>query len=579
MIAEYESRIQRLESLLEERSAAQPTAPDPPSQDFSQPLPEWVDDLQSEIRSLPVAEGPSLAGHQSDFGAFDDELGLPDPYQPGMIQTTAEPTMPTMPIDFMLPPEMSYEVPQEISHLTSGFGSGAPRILTASLSEGVDEPPSLNRKRCDGYLPPPELGASLLKEFLVDFNTATPLYRPWIITEHLRKCFMGGSDGTPLFWANVYVVFGLAHRLRAMSTAATPQDTEMAEYYLNINLGSVSNLLLAEPSLALIQCLLGIATLLQTSSHSTSHALFVSTALRMAQWLSYNDDQSQPEDSDRDIEQQRRVFWIAFTMDTDTSLLSNAPTTHRRDDVAASYPETNLQDDAGAIKAADGNWSANIFSLRIGLSLLQAEAMETVLSINGRRRAPQESIATAQGLLQKLGVFHSHELFQFNAEQLMQLLYQSDIVHTVCLEASYFTTLFRLKTFLDFGMDHPFKPFSSESLNNLVGMAHQPCYNEARRFLSLLSVAPMGDIGLGWMAKLPIIAALCVVLAQATQHPSQYTPLPAEMHNYADIIQLLAVLSHKSKDAELKKNHALCAHLYTRIITGQGDSGCIIVRP
>jgi hypothetical protein len=77
----------------------------------------------------------------------------------------------------------------------------------------ADLPPPLPETTacCDWYLPPPELGTSLLAEYLTDFNTAFPLYQPHVIAEHLRICYAGESDGTSVAWTSAYVVFGLAH--------------------------------------------------------------------------------------------------------------------------------------------------------------------------------------------------------------------------------------------------------------------------------------------------------------------------------------------------------------------------------
>ena len=115
------------------------------------------------------------------------------------------------------------------------------------------------------YLPPPGLGSTLLSEFLVDFNTAYPLYRPHVIADHLRVCYSGASDGSAVAWCSAYVVFGLAYMLRGSSATATKQDNELARYYLARNYISLNRLLLSPPSLGLVQCLIGVALLVQST--------------------------------------------------------------------------------------------------------------------------------------------------------------------------------------------------------------------------------------------------------------------------------------------------------------------------
>lgn len=489
-IAEYEARIKRLETLLEEQNKAQPQVeeqPLPPA-DRTIPLSDWVSNLREEINSWPLEEGPHIGaeGYDAGFEGFDEDWTFPSDSDPSFAQTSPENSIANLSIsnvpttdvlnDFSIVQESSVQPKMQITH----------------------EQPPLVRAQCDGYLPHPEFGISLLSEFLVDFNTAVPLYRPCVVEGHIRVCYMGGSDGTAMAWATTYVVFGIAHRLRAMSAAATPQDNPQADYYMSRILQGIPNLLLEPPSLGLIQCLLGLAILVRTSSHSTPHASFVSTALRMAQCLAYNDDQAHTEAPVKDVEQQRRVFWIAFCEDTDESILSNAPTSHRREDIAASRPEENPLDAMGAVTAAEGSWRVNIFSLRARLSLLQAEAIEKVVSVKARNTTPQAAFMTARYVLQGLQDWRKHDLFKLDSEQLMQLLYRSDLVHVLGLEASYFATVFRLQAFLSLGMDARVNPFSTDALTRLSEQKEHSSWKDAKKLLSVLSVAPQGDIGVCW---------------------------------------------------------------------------------
>jgi hypothetical protein len=316
---------------------------------------------------------------------------------------------------------------------------------------------------------------------------------------------MGGSDGTAVSWAATYVVFGLAHRLRAMSVTARPEDNEQADYYLSRILQTVTDLLLAPPSLGQIQCLLGMAALLQMSSRSTSRVSFTATALQLAQRLAYNDDQVAV--PDQDIAQQRRVFWIAFFQATDESILSSNPISHRREDISTNSPDEATENTAGSVTAAEGTWKVNIFSLRVRLALIQAEAVEKVLSVKAREMTANERLAAVDSVLQSLASFRTHELFQLNAEQLTQLLYRSDVAHVLSLEASYFATVFRVQSFLVLRMDRKINPFSSEALSRIAECKNFACYEDAKRFLGLLVVSPTGDIGVCWYvsSSLPLL--------------------------------------------------------------------------
>lgn len=462
-----------------------------------------VDNVRNEAAAFPSSQAMSISplAYEGGLGPIDPERILTDP--------SLDPSSTEDPLDDLFEPSAEFQEDAAILQDPSFQPSSA----SASMSNLSISPAPVPRipTACEYSLPPPELGTSLLAEFLVDFNTVYPLYRPYAIAEHLRVCYAGGSDGTPLAWASVYVVLGIAHRSRAMSAVATPQDNAMADFYIARILPTVSGLLLAPPSLGLVQCLLGVAMLIRTSSYSTPHVLFVSTALRIAQSLAYNDDQhlasttasvSASEDSDADIEQQRRVFWLAFIQDTDESILSNLPTSHRREDITTSIPDENPEDSLGAVKAAEGNWTVNLFSLRARLALIQAWAIEQVFSIKARNKSVEELTAATHSLLGRLREWHRHELFQLNVQELQQLLYRSDFLHVLTVEASYFATEFRLHGFLALGMDPRVNPFSADALTQLANQKEHNSFKDAQRLLSLLAVAPQGDVGICWYVPL-----------------------------------------------------------------------------
>ncbi|PSN72057.1 hypothetical protein BS50DRAFT_569629 [Corynespora cassiicola Philippines] len=565
-VAEYENRIQRLESLLEERSAAQPRVQEQPLQpaDQSDPLSSWVNNLRTEVDSLPVQDVSGIAPFVSpeDYEPTEEEYLEPFSTESSLPQTT--------PPDDVSQPSVGFEPSTEFQDdaaLVQDLTFESTELGIGFNPDDSSLPPAVVRSQCDAYLPPPALGTMLLKEFLVDFNTASPLYRPQVIANHFRICYLGLSDGSAVAWTSTYVVFGIAYRLRAMSATATPRDGELADYYLARTLATVSGLLLSPPSLGLVQCLLGVAYLIQTSSQSTPHARFVSTALRIAQSLAYNEEQSGIEGLGQDPEQQQRVFWMAFMKDTEESILSNAPNTHRRDDISAESPHDNPSDAAGAVTAAEGTWRVNIFSLRARLALIQAEAIEKVLSVKARKVEHGDVSQKVNGVLESLNTWRDHDLFKFSAEQLMQLLYQADVVHVLGLEASYFATVFRLQASLI--LDPRTNPFSSDALAKLAAQSKHPSFKEAKRLLNILAVAPQGDIGICWMIKLPVIAAFVTVVANLIHSSPEMDPAPSCMREFHRIISMLGTLVQRSQDVELAKGRDLCMRLFSQLETGR----------
>lgn len=530
------------------------------------PATEWVANLRNELESIPRPNVPDFEP------TFYEDYNASRNYLQGDVFVDDLSTVPQQDYftaDVTNPLDLSPAIPLSTLEEDATFLQNTDVDLDF-IEDSLAPPPLPNPPACDLYLPPPELGTALLSEYLVDFNTAYPLYRPHVLAEHLRVCYAGESDGSAVSWVSAYVVFGLGHMLRGMSAAATLQDNDLAKYYLCRTYTSLSSLLLSPPSLGLVQCLIGVAILIRSTpcGPNVPDGHFLSTSLRVAQSLAYHDDDDDDDavESDRDIEQERRVFWLAFINDTNTSLLSNSPTTHRRDDILAPKPEECPADSLGAVVAAEGGWSVNIFSLRVNLALLQAEAIEQVLSMKARNNTRLDIEAASAMVFARLRAFHEHEIFTLSPEQLFQLLYRSDVAHTVNLEASYFITVYRLNAFLAFReTNNRVNPFSLEGMRQLSRVREQKSYAEAKRLLSLLCIAPRGDVGLYWNQLQALIAAFVTVVAYHIHNPNEDAPSSKDMRVLHELVIDVGKLMEKSDNAELVQVRDFCGSLLLRL--------------
>ncbi|KAH7400613.1 hypothetical protein DE146DRAFT_631716 [Phaeosphaeria sp. MPI-PUGE-AT-0046c] len=573
-IAEYESRIHRLEALLVERNEAQPQIETQPLQpaDSSVTAAEWVNNLRNELPLITFPDLPDFEALQN--GEFGDNIdSIPrqifgDDHtfvleQGGHAHNGVDPDFTTQ-VDL----EPSLEFREDAAFLQSTT------FDLDSTPDCEEWPPPLPAGpiKCDCYLPPPELGTALLSEFLVDFNTAYPLFRPQVIVEHLRICYAGYTDGSAVSWVCAYIIFGLAYGLRAMSATPGKHDKSLAKYYLARTYNSLNSLLLSPPSLGLVQCLIGVALLAQSTpcGRSVPNAHFLSTSLRIAQTLAYHEDGIEITETDRDIEQERRVFWLGFISDTNTSMLSNAPTTQRREDIAAPKPDENPADSLGAVVAAEGHWKVNIFSLRVCLALLQAEAIEQVFSPKGRSLGPVHLEAATTVVHARLQAYHEHEIFQLRPDQLFQLLYRSDIAHTACLEASYFATIYRLYSFCALDRNPRINPFAPDGLRRMATVKAHHGYPAAKRLMSLLPIAPRGDVAWYWLHHLSLTAALVTVLAHHVNNPEEPAATKDELRCYHELIKDLGILVEKDnnpRNADIAQGRALCMDLMMRLET------------
>ncbi|KAK0859430.1 hypothetical protein LTR91_022930 [Friedmanniomyces endolithicus] len=353
--------------------------------------------------------------------------------------------------------------------------------------------------RC--YLPPANDAYALLMEFLSDFNSKVPLIAPQHIYAHMRHCYSSG-DAPRLSWMLTYLTLGIAHRLRAMSLFSGPDDMKQADWYLNQSLVKLPSLLMQEPSLELVQALLAVSVLLQTSSRSRRAALFVSNAMHMLQALGYHDGQTLERNVLRRKEQQY-AFWIAFEMDTDMSLATMRQCAQNRSEIAVALPneyDTDWWAGKPTPIATEPGACFNLFALNTSLALIQAEALETLFSLQSRSYPTSVLQANLQAILLQLQAWRRKSvIFSAEVQQLYISMYRSDIVHLIVLEATYFRTLYQLHAVLVLGtFGTKWDVLSGNSLRALAALDMTSCVADARRLLSLSALVAGANISTTW---------------------------------------------------------------------------------
>jgi hypothetical protein len=340
------------------------------------------------------------------------------------------------------------------------------------------------------FLPPVDEGHALLTEYLRDFNSKVPLLNPEAIWTHMRDCYSRAADGVASSWILTWLVFGIAHQLRALSPVATRNDTVRAEYYLDKCLDSFARVLLEEPNEKLVQCLLGVAIMLQHSAKSHRVASFISIAVRMAQELGYNEAHISGSYDSAQGRVESYLFWICFFMDADLSMYALKPSTHKHSDISIGLPNAHYgdwwsRDTDGSFDGASSPPGINVFFLHSSLAVIQAQALERVFSVKANLQPTQQSIRV-QSITAKLAAWRWNS--GLNAVTDLQ---GSDLLHLVMLEASCFRTVYQLEASQQIGrFTHRQDMFSHIALRAQRHSQQSGIYEDACRLLSLLASLP-----------------------------------------------------------------------------------------
>ena len=347
-------------------------------------------------------------------------------------------------------------------------------------------------------MPPAQGGLFLLQEFLVDFNTAVPLFDAESISTVFLDCYNGRADGLVVSWVVVKIVLAIAHRLRAMSPLGVAQDTENVQTYLEESMEAIPGFLLMKPTLLLAQCYLGMAILLSTSSNPQPAAMFVSITLRMLQDLHVNDPPAEGAVRDANQLQLQRVFWIAYSMDADISLRAGRLPTLSPRLINAELPAEETDDGQGEIRAAEGDFRINVFRLRAQLALIQAQLMECTLEPRTIDSEHCQKISL-QSLAATLDQWRGNPLFGLSIDRFQHLLHRSDLFHILVLESAYLTTAYALRAHLSPGSSVKGSPFTAAGLSEAVSIGvTTELYNEARRFIGILNLLSADSVPCNW---------------------------------------------------------------------------------
>lgn len=353
------------------------------------------------------------------------------------------------------------------------------------------------------YLPPAEAAQVLLQEYLHDYNSKIPLYSPESLYGLFRDCYAGAADDRPLAWVLVYTTIAMTYRLRAMSVFAAPDDTIQAEWYLNVCLTRLPDLLVQPPCIRLVQACISIAWLLETSGRCERAPFFASTALRLATELEYNDlSASSASSSTAEETEARYVFWLAFFIDTHFSFAEQRSVNLRVADINTPLPSESVINwwDSRQTESHGQQSSINAFALHCSLAVIEAEAAEQLCSIQARRQSSEDLDVTAGRILDKLAAWRQrNRLSHIDANDVRRLMYRSDVVLCIVLEAAYFRTLYLLQARRAL---QAFKEkqdvFNQASLRSMMQVSSETCVNEARRFLQLSMLMPQGNVSTTW---------------------------------------------------------------------------------
>jgi hypothetical protein len=356
-------------------------------------------------------------------------------------------------------------------------------------------------------LPSKQEAIILVNKAFEGFNLAFPIFDQASATTMLN--YPEGGHQDPSHWACLNVVLALAHRFRSMRTMNNQVDDREAWGYLQNALAVAPELTMLHPKLTSVQALLGMAMVVQGTPNPRPFSTLISQAIRMAQSLGLHRKNRDPNLTPREVEQRRRVFWVAYFLDKDNCLRTGQPPAQDDDEMDVELPSEVILDNT--VQFGDSP-EVNYFNFHVKLSLIQGQVYKRLISVKAEKQSVTHRMVEVKRLEGMLAVWRARVPIDFGEHYYMPVKRQpmmALMIHKVILQMAYFATLNTIHQF-----SVPIEKW--QSALQRVGVPsserkHTPpppiiCVDEARNAIMLINVTPQGDYACIWSALPSVLA-------------------------------------------------------------------------
>ncbi|CAG9947961.1 unnamed protein product [Clonostachys rosea f. rosea IK726] len=425
-------------------------------------------------------------------------------------------------------------------------------------------------------LPPKPMALEMVRETFQNFNPIFPLFDEEDFTNEFDEKYLSSSPDDPTWWACINVVLILSHRFRGRLSLDPSYDNMRACGYIHNALSVVSQLSITSGSLSAVQGLVGIAIVLQGTPNPGPSLVLISAAIRLAQSMNMHRGYI-PNDNinERQREQQRRVFWIAYIFDKDISLRRRQAPAQDDDEMDVPLPtEAGSQN----LQLSNSCHSLTILKSRISLAVIQGQIYKKLYSIHASRQSASHRAAAAQELCSLLSFWRSAidaELFDlptsFWKEQGGDHLMQRFVLR--------FTYVYCL-TLVDPHLP-PTAQLTPWDSYEVASRSEGTCIWEARKALSFLEFAPPSSYDCVWILIHPLFAAASSLLVHLSQNPLS-PDAQTDLELVQPFIRLLEALAADqrrcSRSEESRRLERLCKELegearrVVNLLRGVGDA-------
>ncbi|KAL5114042.1 hypothetical protein ACEQ8H_008098 [Pleosporales sp. CAS-2024a] len=421
------------------------------------------------------------------------------------------------------------------------------------------------KRRVYKQLPSKQEALSLLKDYFENFNCMFPLFHEptfmHLVDKHYSKDPYEGSG----WWASLNVALAFAHRLRVMSNLVPAEEDEKAWQYLKNAMSVMVELTMRNTDLLSVQALLGVGLFLLGTPNPQPTYFFIATAMRLAHSIGLHKKGTNFNLNSAEVEQRKRVFWIAYMLDKDICLRSGRPPIQDDDDMNVELPSEFPADNVGNIPLADGKGTMNLFRLMCTFAIIQSKVYKGLYSVKAAKQTDGELLNTIGELDKELEEWKDAIPLEYRPEHDIKASHTPLILHVAVLHLGYYnclTTIHRMSVHHGYWTSRlsnfAIQGLNARPLNPRVFMSAQLCVQAARASIHLLKYIPKGDLSCVWLVIYFPVTALVTLFANILQNP-QDTRSRSDLKLMKLVVNFLNMLNDDQGSGSVKRMCSVCS--------------------
>ncbi|EED20142.1 fungal specific transcription factor, putative [Talaromyces stipitatus ATCC 10500] len=413
-------------------------------------------------------------------------------------------------------------------------------------------------------LPPKEEAMSLFRDFFDNFNAILPLFHEPTFMHLVERQYSRDPYEGSGWWASINIVLAIAHRLRVMSHLVPQEEDKKAWLYLKNAMGVLTELTMRNTDLLSVQALLGMSLFLQGTPNPQPSFFLVAAAIRLSHSIGLHKRGSLFNLNPVEVEQRKRVFWIAYLLDKDICLRSGRPPVQDDDDMNVELPSEIPPDNAGLIPLI-GEGTVNMFRLMCRFAIIESRVYKRLYSTKAAKQSDGELLNTIGELDRELEEWKDSIPVDYRPEHEIKATHPPLILHVMILHFAYYnclTTIHRMAVHHGYWTsrlsNYAIQGLYARPLNPRVFSSANICVTAARASINLIKYIPQGDFACVWLVLYYPVSALVTLFANILQNP-QDARVRSDIKLMNIVVNFLSMLGTDESNGSVRRMLSVCA--------------------